>query len=499
MSDPVPSSANACASGYTVRLLSSPINRRKAIRLGTAAVAPLLLSPSSALAQALPLQIRLPSDPGTLMPADFTGLSYEAAQLYNPSFFSPQNTALVTAFRNLSPTGVLRLGGHLSNITPWEGTGQNEPKQQAGVRHGIEDYWEWPLVDPSIQKNKHRMITRQALTNLAGFLGAVNWRLLYTLNFASGSPARAADEAAAVHDIMGDRLLAFLLGNEVDGYAEDKFFRPGNYSVDQYLTEFKQWVATIRASVPHAPFAGPETDGRVDTWVIPFAQQTRGQVVLLTSHFYGMGPASDPTMTAQRLLQPRNTRLEDEIAAVHRAVAVSGTPYRMDEGNSCFGGGRPGVSDAYAAALWAADYMFHVCCAGYTGVNLHGGGSGFYTPIETSEASPVKPRPMYFGMQFAQQFTGFHVAPCSIEPSRNLTAYLARKGPATLLAVINKEGSPATVHLPSATRWQTSGRRLEGPGLEAKDGVRFAESKLGVQYGAASVPAYSALLLESAS
>jgi len=55
------------------------------------------------------------------MPLDFTGLSYETGQLYNAEFFSPKNIALVNAFRGIGEHGALRLGGHLSNITVWEG------------------------------------------------------------------------------------------------------------------------------------------------------------------------------------------------------------------------------------------------------------------------------------------------------------------------------------------------------------------------------------------
>ena len=112
------------------------------------------------------------------IPIDFVGLSYENGQLYNADFFSPANVALIKAFRELTPKGVLRMGGHLSNITPWEGAGQNDPKQIRGVRHGIEDYWEWPLVDPTVQKNKRGTITRTALRNMRGFLDAVDGRLL---------------------------------------------------------------------------------------------------------------------------------------------------------------------------------------------------------------------------------------------------------------------------------------------------------------------------------
>jgi hypothetical protein len=199
------------------------------------------------------------------MPADFTGLSYEAGQLYNADYFSPSNAALITAFKRLSEHGILRIGGHLSNITVWEGVGQDDPKQLRGVRHGIEDYWEWPLVDPTVQRNRKGMITRRAIENLRGFLDAVNWRLIYGLNFACGSAARAADEAGFVSRVMGNRLIAFVVGNEPDGFAEDQFFRPKDYDFNQYIAEYDEWTRTVRAKVPHAPFAGPDTEGKVET------------------------------------------------------------------------------------------------------------------------------------------------------------------------------------------------------------------------------------------
>jgi hypothetical protein len=53
---------------------------------------------------------------GPEMPADFIGLSYEVQQLADPSFFSPRNTRLVRAFKELSSHGVLRLGGNTSEF-----------------------------------------------------------------------------------------------------------------------------------------------------------------------------------------------------------------------------------------------------------------------------------------------------------------------------------------------------------------------------------------------
>jgi hypothetical protein len=470
------------------------MNRRRFVSLATSAAAVSAAGIAHNAFAEPPIAIAMPRANGIVMPADFTGLSYESGQLYNPNFFSAKNAALVRAFRELNHSGVLRLGGHLSNITPWEGVGQNDPLQLRGVRHGIEDYWEWPLVDTSIQKNKHGIITRQAIRNLREFLDAVNWRLIYGLNFASGSAARAADEASFVSHTMGNRLIAFVLGNEPDGYADDPIFRAKGYAFDQYFAEWQMWAKAIRAAVPHAPFAGPDTDGKIDTWVPEFARRTRGDAVLITAHFYGMGPASDPSMTAARLLEKDSPALRKFIAGANAASrAAGGTPLRMDEGNSCFGGGRPGVSDAYASALWAADFMLACAAAGFSGINLHGGGTGVYTPIETTEPHTAVPRPVYFGMQFAQQFAEFAVAPSAIASDANVTAWHGIRGLTTKLAVINKGPEPLTVRLPAPFDTNATNRLvLSGPALDAKHGVTLARSSQPDLTGV--IPGYSAVL-----
>ena len=446
------------------------------------------------------LTLAQPDKAWPAMPEDFVGLSYESGQLYDPDFFSPENVPLVEAFRQLNDRGVLRLGGHLSNITAWQGVGLDDEKQMRGVRHGIEDYWEWPLVDARVQQNKHGRITRQAIGNLRGFLDALDWRLLYGLNFACGSTARAADEAEAVAGILGDRLIAFVVGNEVDGFKDDPYFRARDYGFSQYIAEYERWVKAIRAKVPRAAFAGPDTDGKVDTWVLEYARQTRGDAILLTSHYYGMGPASDPRMTAEVLLRRADPELDAQIAAVSAArAAAGGTPYRMDEGNSCFGGGKKGVSDAYASALWAADYLLKAACAGFAGVNMHGGGVGVYTPIESSSEAPASRRPVYYGMQFAQQFAGCDIAPCALRTSANITAYAGHKAGTMLLAFVNKGESAQTLKLPGSLKAERFGSRweLRGPALDSRNGVQFGPATVDKHGPAIEVAGYSAVILRS--
>ena len=55
------------------------------------------------------------------------------------------------------------------------------------------------------------------------------------------------------------------------------------------------------------------------------------------------------------------------------AADKMGARVRMTEGNTCYRGGKPGVSDVFAAALWSADYSLLLASNNYSGVNLHGG------------------------------------------------------------------------------------------------------------------------------
>jgi hypothetical protein len=126
------------------------------------------------------------------MPKDYTGISFEEPQLYNPAYFSMANVTLVEAYKKLSSHGILRAGGHLSDVTRWKGLNGDfdSPRQRAGIEKG-KSYWEWKLTDPSVRENKDGAITPEAIRNLKGFLDATSWRLIYGLCFGSGTPERA--------------------------------------------------------------------------------------------------------------------------------------------------------------------------------------------------------------------------------------------------------------------------------------------------------------------
>ncbi len=419
------------------------------------------------------------------IPPDFIGLSYESAQLANPAFFSAENTALITLFREVGDQGVLRLGGGTSEFTAFT---TEEPPPAAP----------FDAVGPDTSKNvkSDTPITPKSLRNLRAFLDAVGWRCLYGLNLGRGPIARAAEEASYVEKILGPRLIAFQLGNEPDAWR--RRYRPATWSYADY---WKEWIvahAAIVARVPQAKFAGPDVSNKI-AYVTGFAadaKRSAPDVVLLTSHYYAMGPAGAPGMTIDRLLSP-DPKLARDLEIVMAAARDAGLPYRMSEGNSCWNGGQPGVSDTFAGALWAADVLLQFAAAGCSGVCLHGGGDGFYTPIAGSLADGFVRRPEFFGMKIFKPLAGATLVRARLDCANNrLCAYAVRRSGSLFTIVINKSSLPATIRTPmhrAHRQWQ-----LAAPAVDAKQGVTLtAEAATALRGNLLHIPPFTAVLLET--
>ena len=438
------------------------------------------------------IHIRVGAVPRATMPADFTGLSYESAQLYNVHFFAANNSDLVRAFTGLSPNGVLRLGGNLSDLTRWQSPAGDfsTPRQLAATAH-IKTTWEWKATDRVANADRGGAITPEAIRNLRGFLDATSWKAIYGLNFGSGDAARARDEAKHVADILGDRLIAFQIGNEADLYRNNPLLRDRAADFEAYYTLFRAFTSAVREAVPHARFGGPDTAVNMQ-WTTLFAERERKDAAFLSSHHYAMGPAGDPRMTADVLLAP-NAGLKKQIADAETAMRASGLPFRLTETNSCYRGGQPGVSDTFASTLWGADIMLETAQAGYAGVNLHGGGDQVYTPI-ASDASGTALRPIYSGMRFAQMFAGAQLLETTITTDRNVTAYAARNGAKRLLTLINKSSDAVAISLDwedVAHRAPANALVLTAPALDSKV-VSLTESAPRVPD---ALPAHTAMLV----
>src|SRR5262245_19556506 len=101
--------------------------------------------------------------PGHLIPENYTGLSYELAQLTDPNFFAATNKELIALFRLLSPLGVLRLGGNSSETCWLKVDASTEPPEMPKVDSPADQHW---------MPTQLFQIGPQAVDNLGDFMRA---------------------------------------------------------------------------------------------------------------------------------------------------------------------------------------------------------------------------------------------------------------------------------------------------------------------------------------
>lgn len=335
-----------------------------------------------------------PDKNGYPIPKDFLGLSYESAQLAHPDYFSAENKSCAAFLRALGPGGVLRIGGNTSEYAMW--TPNPSPAANAEIPQAVNP-------DQGHKPAPLTQTTPQSIRNLKDFVDLADWRVIYGLNLGKGTPEQAADEAAFVYQTLGQRLICLQLGNESDLFHKNGL-RPPAYDYAAFAKDWQRFHDAVKKRVPRAKFAGPDTAATA-VWVEEFARQFQYQIMLLSTHYYAEGPASDPSMNIQRLLRP-NPRWEAGVAKIRLAMQQSQLPFRLTKTNSCYGGGKAGVSNTFASALWSLDLMFQLVSFGASGVNFHTGGYGWYAPVVGTVANGFIARPEYYALLLFSQLVG---------------------------------------------------------------------------------------------
>src|SRR5579871_136467 len=464
---------------------------------------------------------------GPQVPADFIGLSYENMQLEDPAFFSPANHGLVEQFRNLSARGVLRLGGNTSEFGWWKGSATDHPANRNLV-----------LKDGSRPASYIFAITPDTIRQLDGFLRATGWSCIYGLNLGYGTPETAIPEARFVFETLGPRLQYFQIGNEVDNFPQYRLRERAEWNPDRYLDEWLVIARAVGDAIPGARFGLPDVAGDV-IWLDRIADrwssfENKPNVTTLSHHHYWGGPPSDPKANIQRLMLP------DDVVARQGAIARAAaqrmkTAYRMTEGNTVFRGGKPGLSDVFASALWSASYLLQLMSMGYSGVNLHGGsghaqavsvGGSFVGEAEMKDPNEPHPKPFYtpianegtlagsgvdgklndryllepvgYGMKFASRFAGATLLRAELDSGPvNAGVYGARRQDGKrILAILNKDDQRAViVSVPGAQVLEV----LTAPSLDAKQALLLAgpdaAARVAVTSRTVTVPAHTAMLV----
>lgn len=339
----------------------------------------------------------------------FAGLSYEKSKLAVP-MFTAANTPLIELFRLLGPS-VLRIGANQVDRATWKG----------------------PL-------DGFLPITPAEIDALAEFLRATSWQVIYGVNLAQNTPENAADEAAYVAARLGPSLLAFEIGNEPDLFVR-RGYRPEGWGYNDFLREWRTYRAAMTAASPGVAFSGPATAYDVRRITERFARDI-DDLAMLTHHYYREnrdvpGASMDVLLRPDPNLLPEATRLAN---AATRARLPLGA--RFDEANTFSRGGLSGVSNAFGSALWVNDFAFTCASAGMTGVSMHGGNRGSYTPIADVDGVVQEVRPEFYGLVlFSKAADGMPLEGVEDnDPRINLTAWgVARDDGGLNVVLLNKD------------------------------------------------------------
>lgn len=227
----------------------------------------------------------------------------------------------------------------------------------------------------------------------------------YALNFAANESgwAIATAQARDAWAALGDKLVLFELGNEVDHYINEGWRAPG-WGVAEYIAQFANLTASIRAAEWYAQADGvapkfqaasfadppwvPDQQDEADDFDI--VNLTRAGLVdprheVVATYAVHLYPQS--TCDAARWLRMRldlllnHTALWLNVSQYAPQVAVAdaaATPLVLGETNSVSCSGRSGISDTFGAALWAVDYVLMAASIGIPRVYFHLGAQSQY-------------------------------------------------------------------------------------------------------------------------
>ena len=369
--------------------------------------------------------------PGGPVPQRFLGLSFEVSDLALIAGYATRGD-LPEMLRSLGP-GLLRFGGISADTrTAW--TDAVDPRPA----------WASNTIDPADFRNL-RMLAQES-----------GWRVLLTVGLAHYDPGSAAREVASAKAILGPWLAGIEIGNESDAYARHGF-RTKPWGPVRYLSQVNAYRRAIDGLAPGIPLAGPDVSGSRSFQRWGPAEVRSQRPAMLTGHHYPLGCHLVHAASIQRLLSPAiRVREGMSLARYMQVASRAHIPLRVDEANTVSCGGMAGISDTFAAALWATSYIAHTMTVGVAGINLEGNPArctGYSVVCGSSPArlaaGQLQAQPEWYALLLMRSLIGDRPLRTSLSaPSgTNLTstALLAPDGSMRLVLVDEEPpGSPVT-------------------------------------------------------
>ncbi len=391
-----------------------------------------------------PLRIALRFDflhPGPRVPQMFMGFSIEWGLINHLTERKhgrlQKMVGAVKALERLSGPMLLRIGGNSQDEAAY-----NLPT----LRH--------------MQKFVHINISRDCLVRLHRLAVATGCKYVIGLNLGVNQPALAVKLVKEAGKIIGwHSIAAFEIGNEPDFFGRfGGIWKHNNYKL--YLRRWTRYYQAIKPLLK-APneIEGPAFGGGWAAQIPSFIRQEHARLAIVSLHRYALGaPIKSPSnpkfaSIANLLKASAAADYAREIRPVIRAAQPYHLPVRFGEMNSAWGGGKLGVSNTLASALWGASTLLAVGRAGGAGVNIHMSQGvdqfpGYYGPLVYTPGGKLHRMPIYYGMLVAADVmqAGSRPIALSYHTRANLNCYAFLGSDHMLrLAVINRGGSARAI------------------------------------------------------
>lgn len=292
---------------------------------------------------------------GRMIPEDFSGFSFEVAQLLPDAngvhYFRADNQSLINLFHQFGIRS-LRIGGNTSD------------------------------------RDAKKLPSEADLDSLFGFAKSAGVKVIYCLRLRNGDPNDAAKTVKYIMDRYAPQMECFSIGQEPSAYPVEKVdTRPNSermgasaekFSYADYRKAWKQFADTIIAAVPGVKFCGPAVHNNAD-WARRFIADfgRSNNVTMCVMHLYAGGAGNKvptPEIGRARMLSNDFVRVYQRLHDGFVPMALTnGLSYRLEEVNNYFNGGATNVSDTFASALWGLDFMHWWAAHDAAGLNFHGG------------------------------------------------------------------------------------------------------------------------------
>jgi hypothetical protein len=348
-------------------------------------------------------------------------------------------------------------------------------------------------------------VTRRWLSDLGTIVRGSQLHVIVGLNAIAHAPRMAAAFArATIRSLPPRSVIGFEVGNEPDLYhhrygnafpaalrwARTPALRANVYTADFYDTTFQSYAIALRTVAPRVPLLGPAVANpwRARGWLTAIVDGDRNSLGVLSAHRYPLSACYHhasyrPFPTIARLLGERASAgmadsVEHAVAYAHR----NRLRFRLTEFNSVTCGGRPGVSNTFATALWGPDALFELLRTGVDGVNLHVRTDTVNAPYRIDSRGFYARPAMYGLIMFVRALgPGARLTPIVMHrPIAHVKVWAVRTAGGQLhVLAIDKSARP--VRLALALRGASgpaSVQRLLAPSVRDQHGVTLAGQRL---------------------